>query len=92
MYKIFETEKFTRLLEQDFGGKREKIINKLREYVYPQLKESPGYGPNIRKLREWVPSTWRYRIGDYRFFYEIDFENQIVFMLLAEHRSTAYKK
>ena len=92
MYKIFETEKFTRSLEQDFGGQRKKIIIKLRKYVYPQLKESPGYGANIRKLRDWSPPTWRYRIGDYRFFYEIAFEKQIIFMLLAEHRSKAYKK
>ena len=92
MYKIFETDKFVASLDQDFEGQREKIVNKLRTYVYPQLKESPSYGPNIKKLRDWQPPTWRYRIGDYRFFYEIDSDEQIVFMILAEHRGKAYKK
>ena len=92
MYRIFETAKFARSLAQDFGGQKEKIINKLRTYVYPQLKDSPMYGPNIKKLRDWQPPTWRYRIGNYRFFYEIDIEEQIVFMILAENRGKAYKK
>ena len=92
MYRIFETEKFAKSLDQDFGGQQVKIVNKLRTYVYPQLKHSPLYGPNIKKLRDWLPPTWRYRIGDYRFFYEIEFEAKIVFMILAEHRGKAYKK
>jgi mRNA interferase RelE/StbE len=92
MYKIFETEKFIRSLEQDFGGQRAKITRKLHQFVYPQLKKSPGYGPHIKKLRDWDPPAWRYRIGDYRFFYEIDSEKMIVFMLLAEHRGKAYTK
>ena len=92
MYKIFETENFTKSLEQDFGGQRNKILKKLRDYVYPQLKISPEFGQNIKKLREWAPPTWRYRIGAYRFFFEIDNEQQIVFMIVAEHRRKAYKK
>jgi len=34
--------------------------------------------------------TWRYRIGSWRFFYEIDDDERIVFMLAASHRSSAY--
>ena len=90
MYRIFETETFLKSLEQDFGGRKEKIKKKLRGYVYQQLKISPGFGPNIKKLRSWEPSTWRYRISVYRFFYEIDEDNKIVSMILAEHRSKAY--
>ena len=92
MYRIFETESFLKSLEQDFGGQRKKIIKKLREYVYHQLKLSPELGPNIKKLRDWQPPTWRYRIGAYRFFYEVDKEQEIIFMTLAEHRGKAYKK
>ena len=92
MYRIFETETFLKSLEQDFGGQKEKIKKKLREYVYQQLKTSPAFGPNIKKLRNWEPPTWRYKISSYRFFYEIDGDNKIVSMTLAEHRSKAYKK
>ena len=91
MYRIFETKTFSQSLKQDFGGHQEKIKKKLREYVYQQLKVSPAYGPNIKKLRNWEPPTWRYRISSYRFFYQIDDEQKIVSMILAEHRSKAYK-
>jgi len=92
MYRIFETETFLRSLEQNFGGQQEKIKKKLRQYVYQQLKTAPAFGPNIKRLREWEPPTWRYRIGDYRFFYEIDEEEKIVSMTLAAHRSVAYRR
>jgi mRNA interferase RelE/StbE len=93
MFRIFETaETFLTSLEQDFEGQKDTIKEKLRNHVYQQLKGSPSFGPNIKKLRNWNPPTWRYRIGPYRFFYEIDSENKIVFMLLAEHRGRAYKK
>ncbi len=92
MYRVFETDNFSTSLKQDFSGQRKKIIKKLRGYVYPQLKLSPEHSPNIKKLRNWQPPTWRYRIGKYRFFFEIDKEQKTVFMTLAEHRRKAYKK
>jgi mRNA interferase RelE/StbE len=92
MFRIFEIETFLTSLDQDFEGQKDKIKAKLRSHVYQQLKQSPSFCPNIKKLKNWEPPTWRYRIGSYRFFYEIDGENQIVSMLLAEHRGKAYKK
>jgi mRNA interferase RelE/StbE len=44
----------------------------------------------IRKLKDYKPETWRYRIGDYRFFYEIDDKRKIVFMIAADLRSRSY--
>ena len=79
-------------MKQDFGGQQEKFKKKLKQYVYPQLKKSPAFGRNIKKLRDWNPPTWRYRIGDYRFFYEIDQNEKCIFMIMAEHRGKAYKK
>lgn len=67
-----------------------KIRNKLAHYVYPQLKETPHFGLNIKKLKGWEPATWRYRIGDWRFFYEIDETKKIVFMTAIHHRKDAY--
>jgi mRNA interferase RelE/StbE len=91
MYRIFETENFLKSMEHDFGGQRGRITKKLKEYVYPQLQVSPEFGANIKKLRDWHPPTWRYRIGPYRFFFEIDQQKKIVFMILAEHRGKAYR-
>ena len=89
-FRIFETNQFKDDLEQDFRGIQKKIVAKLRDFVYPQLKEQPFFGKNIKKLRNYTPETWRYRVGNYRFFYEIDEKENIVYMIAAEHRSEAY--
>ena len=66
-------------------------MTKLRRVVYPQLRSHPHYGPNIRRLKGFDPPTWRYRIGAWRFFYEIDEASEIVSLLTASHRSSAYR-
>jgi len=88
--RIFETEQFQKDLKQIALSGRRKVTQKLLEFVYPQLREHPHFGPNIKKLKGFDPETWRYRIGAWRFFYEIDEKAKIVFMLAASHRSSAY--
>lgn len=90
-YRIFETDRFAKDLQEIAISFQGIIEKKLQNYVYPQLKEQPHFGPNIKKLKGWKPDTWRYRIGSWRFFYEIDEKERIVFMLVAEHRSSAYR-
>ena len=89
-FKIFEANQFLEDLEQDFSGQQERIKNKLISYVYPQLRKQPYFGKNIKKLTNYKPETWRYRIGNYRFFYEIDDAKKIVFMTTADNREGAY--
>ena len=89
-FKIFETNRFLNDFEQDFNGQQERIKRKLAAYVYPQLKQNPYFGKNIKKLTNYQPPTWRYRIGNYRFFYEIDKQKKIVFMLTVDSRQNAY--
>ena len=89
-YRIFETDQFTKDLERISRSGRGKILQKLREFVYPQLRGSPCFGSNIKKLKGFDPETWRYRIGAWRFFYEIDEGEGVVFMVAAYHRSVAY--
>jgi len=91
-YRIFETNRFIKDLEEITLSFRETIEEKLQNYVYPQLKCQPHFGPNIKKLKGWKPDTWRYKIGSWRFFYEINEEEKVVFILTAEHRSSAYRK
>jgi mRNA interferase RelE/StbE len=67
-----------------------KIKAKLLNYVYPQLRNQPHFGPNIKKLRQWKPETWRYRIGPWRFFYEIDEPQKIIFLTALSDRKDAY--
>lgn len=51
---------------------QKRIEGKLREHVYPILRKNPYFGPNINRLKNWDPSTWRNRVGEWRFFYEVD--------------------
>jgi mRNA interferase RelE/StbE len=89
-YRIFETDQFQKDLKQIALSGWQKVVQKLLEFVYPQLREHPHFGPNIKKLKGFDPETWRYRIGAWRFFYEIDDKDRIVYMLAASHRSSAY--
>ena len=76
-YRIFETEQFQSDLRTNLGP-------------YPQLRVQPFFGRNIKKLKEYRPETWRYRIGGFRFFYEIDDRRKIVFMIAADTRQKSY--
>lgn len=90
-FRIFETEQFIEDLTQDFKGRGDRIREKLSEYVYPQLRSNPFFGKNIRKLRNYEPETWRYRISNYRFFYEISEKERLVYMLAADSRKDSYR-
>ena len=89
-YRIFETERFQKDLQHIAISGQSKVSQKLRNFVYPQLQNHPHFGPNIKKLKDFPPDTWRYRIGSWRFFYEIDEQEEIVFMIAASHRSSEY--
>ena len=90
-YKVFETKSFQEDITQMDRGGVIKIKEKLQQYVYPQLKREPHFGPNIKKLKNWDPPTWRYRVGAWRFFYEIDDKEKLVYMIASDHRSRAYR-
>jgi mRNA interferase RelE/StbE len=90
-YKIFETKQFLKDINKIKGKSHLKLREKLDNYVYPQLRNEPHFGNNIKKLVDWEPDTWRYRIGENRLFYEIDEEEKVVFILTFDPRGSAYK-
>ena len=90
-FKIFETDQFLQDLSQDFKGQGERIAKKLKDHVYPQLRANPHFGKNIKKLKNYQPETWRYRTGSYRFFYEVDEKESIVYMLAVDARKDSYR-
>jgi mRNA interferase RelE/StbE len=89
-YRIFETEQYGKDLQSIAMTGHEEVVRKLRRSVYPRLSKHPHFGPHIRKLKGYVPETWRYRIGSWRFFYEIDDDERVVVMVAAAHRGSAY--
>ncbi len=90
-YRVFVTDEFK---EQNAALARRRgrsLDKKLTEYVHPQLRQEPHYGPNIKRLSGYEPPTWRYRVGDYRIFYLIDEAEKIVSILTIDDRKDAYQ-
>ncbi len=90
-YDLFETEEFGKSLKRLAKEHAAFLRRKLDGYVYPQLRDEPHFGPNIRKLSGYHPDTWRYRIGRFRIFYLVDEEEKTVFLLIADDRKRAYR-
>ena len=91
MFKIFETKQFQKDLKKLDSSIRDKIYKKITDYIYPQIKKNPYYGKNIKKLKAWNPETWRYKLSNFRLFYEIDDEEEIVSIITIEIRGKAYR-
>ena len=89
-YRLFETRQFLKDVDRLSRSGEPAVATKLDVVVYPQLARHPHFGPHIRKLRGYQPDTWRYRIGAWRFFYEIDDQDRVVYLTAAQHRGSAY--
>ena len=90
-FRIFQTNEFLKKLGKLPENEIDFLEKKLREYVYPQLREEPFYGKNIKKLKNYTPETWRYRIGKYRLFYIVNPKEKIVYVLTLDLRKEAYR-
>ena len=90
-FRVFETDEFLKGLRKLPLKESDFLRRKLDEYVYPLLRKSPFFGPNIKRLRGYMPPTWRYRLGDFRVFLAIDQAHRIVFMLSLDNRRDAYR-
>lgn len=85
-YKIAETKSFEKIKKKI----DKKLYSKIENFVYPQLKENPFYGSNIKKLKDNLEGYYRYRIGNYRLFYLIEDEKLIIVVVDFRHRQQAY--
>lgn len=85
-YKIAETKTFEKVKKKI----DKKLYSKIKNFVYPQLRENPFYGSNIKKLKDDLEGYYRYRIGNYRLFYLIENDKLIVVVVDFKHRQQAY--
>jgi len=67
-----------------------KLYIKIKTIVYPQLRENPFFGTNIKKLKGEFEGYYRYRLGNYRLFYIVEQEKVMVFIVDVKHRQGAY--
>ena len=85
-YSIAETKHFQKI-KSKFPP---KIYDKIKTIVYPQLKNNPFFGINIKKLKGEFEGYYRYRLGNYRLFYLIE-NDKVVVVTDFKHRQGAYK-
>ena len=86
-FDIAETESFQKTINKP---EFKSLYFKLKNYVYPQLKNNPFFGTHIKKLKGKLNNFYRYRIGKYRLFYIIDSKKVIVFIITISHRKDSY--
>ena len=86
-FKIAETYTFSSKVS---NPKYSKIYKKISDYVYPQLRDNPFFGTNIKKLKGEFEGLYRYRVGKYRIFYKIVNDKTLVIMLDIDDRKDAY--
>ncbi len=87
-FEIAETEIFSSKIKET---KYKKIYKKIIDYIYPQLKLNPFFGNNIKKLKGEFEGVYRYRIGDYRLFYQIENDKILIIILDIDERKDAYR-
>jgi mRNA interferase RelE/StbE len=85
-YQIAETKTFEKVKKK----MDKKLYLKIENFVYPQLRDNPLYGTNIKKLKDNLEGYYRYRIGNYRLFYLIENDKLIVVVVDFKHRQQAY--
>jgi mRNA-degrading endonuclease RelE of RelBE toxin-antitoxin system len=67
-FRVFETRSFLADLSGLGSVLQKRLETKIRDYIYPILRQTPPSGSNIKRLKNWGPPAWRYRVGDWRFF------------------------
>ena len=90
-FRIFETREFAEALKRLPPLDARWVRDKLEAHVYPQLRQEPFFGPNIKKPRAYSPDTWRYRLGRFRLFYAVNDRELVVLVLTVEQRKDAYR-
>ncbi len=89
-YEVFIAVEYDKQLKNLPKNDRVLIEKKMKEYIIPQLKFEPHFVSNIKKLKNYDPPIWRYRIGKYRVFYEIDDESKEVDILTISQIKDTY--
>lgn len=87
-YRFAETEHFQDKIKID---PYKNIYHKVYNFVYNQMIENPFFGKNIKKLKGEYKDLYRYRIGDFRLFYLVDEDKNLVIIVDIDQRKDSYK-
>jgi mRNA interferase RelE/StbE len=67
------------------------VYAKATNYVYPQLRANPFFGPHIKKLKGEFSGVYRYRLGGFRLFYTVRKERVVVVVIDIARGRDAYR-
>ena len=87
-YQIAETKTFLKAK----ATIDKKLYVKIENFIYPQLRENPHYGTNIKKLKGKLEGYYKYKVGNYRLFYLIEDQKLIAVVVDFRHRQQTYYK
>ncbi|MBI2831379.1 MAG: type II toxin-antitoxin system RelE/ParE family toxin [Chloroflexi bacterium] len=87
-FQIAETQTFQKKIA---SGAYKQYYSRIKDNIYPALRNNPFFGANIKRLKGELNSVFRYRIGNYRVFYTINSEKKLIFILDIAHRKDAYR-
>ncbi len=87
-FDLMIEERAVKELKSLSDDKKARIKNKIKSILKDD--PSPSGKGDIKKIKD--SDFWRLRVGDYRVFYDIDKEEEIVYILSIKHRSNAYKE
>ena len=90
-YQIIATKEFERSIVEIENAGETVIIKKRESYFYPQLSENPYLPKHVKKLKNWVPISWRLRIGNWRFIFQVNESSKEIFMMAASQRKDVYR-
>jgi mRNA interferase RelE/StbE len=75
---------------QEVYASAEQALAKKIARCLEQLEENPSFHPNIKALKGNLVGYYRYRLGGYRVFYQIDEANNQVIVNTIISRRDAY--
>jgi len=83
MFEVFVHEEVLKFVEKLPDSNKKKFWNFIEEaHVNPlNLKKF-----DIKRVINVTPKTYRLRIGRYRFFFHVDFQKKMVFVIHGEKR------
>lgn len=86
MYKIKLAKEAVKFAEKCDKNTKERIKEAIKK-----ISQSPYVGKNIKKLKDKFPPLYRYRVGNIRIIYQIQKEEEVVFIVTIKYRGDAYK-
>ena len=60
------------------------------DHALTMLSHEPGMGPQIKRLHGALEGSWRYRVGDLRIVYRVDYTTHVIWVETIGPRGSVY--